>query len=719
MRSSRSTVFLLLCACTGTAEAPPAPVVDEARPDVVIVTIDTTRADRLGCYGDPLARTPNLDALALDAVLFREATTPVPLTLPAHTSLLSGWYPTRHGIRDNGGFRVGASVPLLSEILKAEGWHTGAFVGAYVLDGSWGLDRGFDRYFDDFHPQDVQRAERFGAVERPGREVVREALSWWEDPARGDAPRFMWVHLFDPHTPYEPPVDWKGDPYRGGVFEADRALRPLLNAVPDDAIVIVASDHGENLWDGQELEHGTVLSRSTVRVPLIIRPPGGVDGAEHPAPVTPPPRPASWVPVEGLSPDGLILDVVVDAPVAGRVVGVPVSLVDVAPTVLDLLGLPVGEVDGRSLVPALRGAEMPAIPVYSETVAPFTHFGWAPQHVARDATRLLRRDAGDQVFDPAADPWWQRPLAEPAPPSLTEAVTRLAVGWENPGGAVDPATAAALEAMGYRTTTVTPTGDDRPSARDRMGRMHRLALAQGRMKSEPEVAKAALVGLVAEDPDLVDAWFTLATMRWADRDADGAAAALREVVERAPDHPLAWNNLVVILRDSGKEDEALRTATQLASTHPRDPRWHRHRVDLFGRQERPAEVAAAAEQGIQATGGDPFLYYMLGLARIQLQDPSGAIEAFTAAKEARTEAKDVNLWLGIAHEKLGNVDEAVAAFTAQANATPGDVRPTVAAGMLLAEKQRCGDALPFLMTALQRGVREQRVRKAYEECGGF
>jgi arylsulfatase A-like enzyme/Flp pilus assembly protein TadD len=718
MRTRLSTLLVLLAACTGTPTVPAEPP-DVQGPDVVLITLDTTRADRLGCYGDPLARTPNLDALALDSVLFREATTPVPLTLPAHASLLSGWYPTRHGIRDNGGFRVGPTVPLLSEKLDAEGWHTGAFVASYVLDGSWGLDRGFDRYFDDFHPQDVQRAERFGAVERPAREVVREALAWFEAPEQAEGRRFLWVHLFDAHTPYEPPVDWKGDPYRGEIFEMDRALRPLLESLPDSTLIIVASDHGENLWDGEELEHGTVLSRSTTRIPLLIRPPGGVKGAEHPAPRTPPARPATWVPVEGLSPEGLVLDVVVDAPVAGRVVEVPVSLVDVMPTVLEVLGLPASDVDGRSLAPALRGEDLAVVPVYSESVAAHTHFGWAPQFVARDATRLLRRDAGDEVFDAVADPWWQVPLAEAAPAPLLAAIERLSPGWEHPGGAIDPATAAALEAMGYRTTQITPTEGERPSARTRMSHMHRLALAQGTMKSDPEAAVAGLEALVAEDPDLVDAWFSLATLRWGGRDADGAITALRQVVERAPDHPLAWNNLIVVLRDSGREDEALTTATQLASTHPRDTRWHRHRVDLYGRRERPAEVAAAAQQGIDATGGDPFLFYMLGLAQVQLDDPAAAIEAFTRAIDARTEANDVNLWLGIAHEKLGQIDEAVAAFSAQANATPGDVRPTVAAGMLLAENKRCADALPFLLTALQRGVREERVRKAYETCGGF
>ena len=231
-------ITLSLLSCSGETLSNTAEKARSQQPNVVIITLDTTRADRLGFYGDPLARTPNLDRFAEDAVVFREAFTPVPLTLPAHASLLSGWYPSRHGVRDNGGYRVAKDVPLIQEELKAAGYHTGAFVASYVLDGAWGLERGFDRYFDDFHPEDVRKADRFGAVERPAREVIREALAWWEAPERAGHPKMMWVHLFDAHTPYEPPADWKGDPYRGEIFGVDRALRPLLSSLTGDEMVI-------------------------------------------------------------------------------------------------------------------------------------------------------------------------------------------------------------------------------------------------------------------------------------------------------------------------------------------------------------------------------------------------------------------------------------------------------------------------------------------------
>lgn len=714
--------LVLAVACTGTpattasTDAPAEAASD--KPDVVVITLDTTRADRLGFYGDPLARTPNLDALAKDSVVFRDATTPVPLTLPAHTSLFSGAYPARHGLRDNGGFRVDKDVPLLAERLKAGGWQTGGFVAAYVLDGAWGLDRGFDTYFDDFHPEDVRRAERFGAVERPAREVLRNALAWWDDPERGEDPRFLWVHLFDAHTPYEAPADWTGDPYRGEVFEMDRALRPLLQSLDEDTLVVVASDHGENLWDAGELEHGIVLTRSTTRVPLLIRPPGGVEGEVTAEPRPVPPRPDDWTPIEGLTTEGLVLDAVPDAPVGGRIVETPVSLVDVTPTVLDLLDLPPLEAaDGRSLGPALAGEPLDVVPVYSETVAPYTHYGWAPQHVARDATRLLRDDAGQDVFDPVADPWWQSPLGTPAPDALASMIQVQSVGWEHPGGAVDPATAQALEMLGY--TQSRPENDPeaaRDSARDRIADMNTLLLAQGRMKSAPEEVARTLEALVDKDPALVDAWFTLGSLRWASRDVEGAQAALREVVARAPDHPLAWNNLIVILRESGNADEALATARRLAESHPDDSRWHRHTVDLLGRKEATLEVAAAAEKGIEAVGEDPYLLYMLGLARLQMKDTRGGLDALQRSREAGTEAPDIHLWIGNAHQRLDDVDGAVKAWKAQADLTPQDPRPVVAAALLLVENGRCPEAMPLLLTAQQRGIRDARLQAAREAC---
>jgi arylsulfatase A-like enzyme/Flp pilus assembly protein TadD len=688
-------------ACTGSQ-----PVVEPTPPprvDLVLITIDTARADRIGAYGDPLARTPNLDALASQSVLFREARTPVPLTLPAHASILSGRYPHEHGLRDNGGFRLDDDVPLIAEQLQAAGWHTGAFVGAYVLDGAWGLDRGFDVYGDDFHPEQVAQAAAFGAVERPGREVVQNALAWWD---ATDGPRFLWVHLFDAHRPYEPSADWKGDPYRGEMFEVDRALRPLLQTVGPDAVVVVAGDHGEGLWDHGELEHGLHLSRSVVRVPLLIRPPGGVNTSTPAVPRQLPNRPAQWAPVDGIGPEGLVLDVVPDAPVAAIVVDTPVSLVDIAPTLMALADVPF-EGSGRSLVATLRGESLSTVPVFTESLYPWLHYGWTAPFAVRTESLVLRTE-GDARFEPS-DPWQQSP--GPADGAALDALS--ADYTEVQAGALSTEEAEMIRALGYATST--PSGrEPRPV---RMDLLYDVARAQGKLGSDPRQAADELMAAVAEDGGLVDAWFSLGAARLALADGTGAKEAYERVIALDPGHVLALNNLVIIHRALGEHDAALAVVDRLMALNPTDARWHRHRVDLYGRKEDPARVRDAAAQGLELVPTDPYLHYMAGLAALQLGDAEAALVSLSRAREHGSIAPDLPMWEGKAHQELGHVDEAVEAY--RQVAAGGDIRPVVAAGMLLAENKRCNDALPFLLTALERGLSDPTVLQTYRDCGGI
>ncbi|MFT7520647.1 MAG: putative TPR repeat methyltransferase, partial [Kiritimatiellia bacterium] len=448
-------------------------------------------------------------------------------------------------------------------------------------------------------------------------------------------------------------------------------------------------------------------------------PPGGVTGSESPTPYTPPARPDSWKAPDGLHIPGLVLDAVPDAPTAARVVGTPVSLVDIAPTVLELTGNTCTHCDGRSLVPALRGEPFPDVAVYAETAAPYYHYGWAPQFVAIHGQKLLLRDLSDQTFDLQTDPWWQTPLQQPSDESLLKAVDTYSAGWTEPGGPVDATTAAALKALNYTTSRVTIDGAPTDSARAHIGLMHRMFLAQGRMASEPKRALSELEALVVQAPDLVDAWFTIGTMRWGNKDFEGAIAALDQVIERSPDHPLAHNNKLYILRETGQDDRALQYATELAHSNPQDGRWHRHRVDMLGRKEQPKLVQEACEQGLAMIPNDPFLEYMLGLARLQNDDPKGGLQALTASKKHGTRANDVDLWIGQANERLGDIDAAVAAYRDQANRTPADLRPAVAAAKLLAKHDRCIDALPYLLTAIQRGVKDPSIHELYKVCGGL
>ena len=336
---------------------------------VLLVTIDTLRADRVGAYGWAAARTPAMDALAARGVRFTRAFAPAPITLPSHASLLTGLYPPGHGSRHNG-MRMNGGPATLATALREKGWATGAFVGAFPFDRRFGLDRGFDRYGD--------RMPRGGdgrlLSERPGREVIDEALEW----ARGVGERRMllWVHLFEPHAPYE------ADPARGAggrglpasgryddeVARADHEIGRLMAGLAEraaSALVIVAGDHGEAFGEHGEITHSLFLYDTTLHVPLIMAGPG-----------------ISVLP-------------------AGQ--GADVSLADVFPTVLEVLGLPPQDVDGVSLLPFAGGESFAPRELYAETFAPLIDFGWSSLRSVRSGPWKYIAAPSPELYDVASD----------------------------------------------------------------------------------------------------------------------------------------------------------------------------------------------------------------------------------------------------------------------------------------------------------------------------
>ena len=331
---------------------------------VVLITLDTLRADVLGCYGGGVA-TPHIDRLAREGVLFEQATATVPLTLPSHSSILTGLLPVRHGVRDNGGFFLEASFTTLAERFQSAGYATGAFVGAWVLERRWGLAQGFDHYSDSFVEEEFQRR---------GDSVVADALAWL-----GQVPaerRFLaWIHLFDAHTPYDAPEPfgsrYASQPYYGEVAYVDALVGRLLEELDrrrrqENTIVVLMADHGEGLGEHGEPEHGLFVYDATMAVPLIIRTPWGPTGRSQ----------------------------------------TQVSSVDVFPTVLDLVGLPPEPgIDGASLLPALQDLkhEMGHV-AYVETYFPLYHFGWHPLRGLRDRRYKLIQASRAELYDLATDP---------------------------------------------------------------------------------------------------------------------------------------------------------------------------------------------------------------------------------------------------------------------------------------------------------------------------
>jgi choline-sulfatase len=379
---------------------------------IVIVTLDTTRADSLPAYGFRGLGTPAIDGLAREGTTFENAASVAPLTLPAHTSLFTGVYPPRHGVRDNLSPPVDTAHATIAESLRDKGFRTAAFVGSAVLRRDRGLARGFDVY-DDGTPAGGLTPRR-----RSAREVVAAANAWLH--SAGQDRIFLWVHLYDAHAPQTLPVEFRrdyGDQYEGAIAYMDSQIARLLDALQqtrrlETTAIVLAADHGESLGDHGEREHGIFVYESVLRVPLIVRAPG----------------------------------------VSPRRVADLASLVDVFPTVLDLIGhRDPAVIDGQSLLPAMRGQRLSERSVYAESMYP-ERFGWSPLRMVRDERFKFIEAPRPELYDLVADPFEQRNLAAQRAPvaaamrrKLEESDRRSA----GPSALAAPDVLRELAALGY------------------------------------------------------------------------------------------------------------------------------------------------------------------------------------------------------------------------------------------------------------------------------
>ncbi|MEQ8766599.1 MAG: sulfatase-like hydrolase/transferase [Planctomycetota bacterium] len=385
--SRRAIVLVALLSLTlGCSQEPD-------QPSVLLVTIDTLRADRLGCYGYEGADTPNLDALAERGVQFLSAMSQSQTTLPSHTTILTGALPPYHGVRANGLYVLEPDVETLAERFRAKGYRTGAIVASVVLDKSYGLDQGFESYDDAIvdPTRKHQPGERMESqFERRGDEITRLAKQWIDE--HDGEPWFLWVHYYDPHFPYAAPGElgeaFKSRPYDGEVAYADRQVGELIDHAGDEALVVVTSDHGEGLGDHEET-HRLFIYEPLIHVPLLIAGPG----------------------VEAV----------------GRTAGV-VSSIDIAPTLLDHCDVPPGGLvsQGRSLEPVLRGEDLPAgDPAYAENVHVFHTYGWSPLYGLRDVRYKFIEAPEPELYDLQQDPGESNNLAAAEPDRLSAYRERL------------------------------------------------------------------------------------------------------------------------------------------------------------------------------------------------------------------------------------------------------------------------------------------------------
>lgn len=498
---------------------------------MVLITIDTLRADALGAYGNALARTPWIDRLASKGVRFEQAHAHNVVTLPSHANILSGRYPFQHGVRDNAGFRFPADAPTLATRLRQRGYRTGAFVSAFPLDSRFGLDRGFDVYDDSF--ADGRAAVELLLPERPATATIAAAREWMGKGA-GRA-TFTWIHLYDPHAPYQPPQpfasEFPRDPYHGEVAATDAALGALLQPLLDAGrkgrtLVVLTSDHGESLGEHGEVTHGLFAYEATLRVPLVLYAP------------------------RLLSP---------------AVVAEPVRHVDIVPTVLDALALPVpDDLPGRSLLAAAAGEWVAPAPSYFEALSAMLGRGWAPLHgVVRGRDKLIDLPV-PEMYDLAKDPGERVSVIARSPArreDLTALLARLRREDEGPVRGDESAdTRQRLAALGYATAASAPlkkayTEQDDPKRLVGLDRLMQEVIARHRA-GDLTGALAVCEQVVASRPDMTAGLMQMALLHRKLGRIGPAIAALRRAFEVNPDDAGTVVLLASYLNEAGGAKEA-------------------------------------------------------------------------------------------------------------------------------------------------------------------
>ncbi len=530
-RPGTAVAASLLLLAVGPAAAQrgdlPAPAAAETRPpSVVLISIDTLRSDRLPSYGYDRVATPAIDALARDAILFEHAYSHTPLTLPSHVTVLTGLLPDAHGVRDNQGYPFAAGrFPNLARELRARGWATGGAVSAWVLHRQSGIAAGFDFWDDEI---ELRRDLALGGSARPGDETLAAVEPWLGRVAAGK-PFFLFFHLFEPHMPYAPPEPFASryrDPYDGEVAAADAVVGRLIArlrelGVYERAAVVLFSDHGEGLGDHGEEEHGIFLYREALQVPLLLKLPGNVRGGER--------------------------------------VSTPVGLVDVYPTLLDLLGLPRGvELPGRSLLepPAETPAEGRAI--YAETFYPRLHYGWSELVSVIDRRFHLIDGPGPELFDLGGDPGETRNLASREPRRVAELRRRLpAVGRPlEPPNPVAAETRARLAALGYLGGSATLAEGPLPDPKVQLPTLTPLRTAYAHIRRGDDAAAVPpLYRVLRDNPRMVDGWQALGdALRRLGRLGE-ARTALGRAFELSADRN-DGTRLALVLVELGELDEA-------------------------------------------------------------------------------------------------------------------------------------------------------------------
>jgi choline-sulfatase len=643
---------------------------------ILLISIDTLRADHLPAYGYAKVRTPNIDALAAGGVLFEQAWSHAPQTLPAHTSILTGQLPFEHGVRDNLGFTVKPDQWTIAKALAAAGWPTGGFVSAFVLRKATGVGQGFDTYDSDMPPSSGEVS--IGQVQRKGEDTLAAAEHWLDARDRAK-PFFLFFHIYEPHKPYAPPERFGGyAPYDGEIAYADEIVGRLFDRLRamdlyDRATIVLLADHGEGLGDHGEQEHGLFLYRETTRVPLIVKLPGRHDA---------------------------------------RRVAAPVQHIDLAPTILDLAGAPrEASLHGRSLRPLLEGTGPVAdAGIYAEAFYSRYHFGWSELYSLTDTRYRFIRAPRDELFDEQTDAAETTSVAAERPQvaqAMKSAIGRLianaSIAHPESVSDEDRQKLAALGYVGGGTEgSLSLPGDSLPDPKDKVH-----VLEQYRRASELagqrrfEEATTAYREVLADDPGMTDVWLQLAEVYVRQGMSEEAVKAYGEAIRRNPKDPGSLIGAAAQLLRLGRLDEARKHGELAVSLAPAGAHEILARIALARKDK-----DGALKEAQLAQQADPTLPMPLVIQGLLLYNQGQYAAALTPLLQARETLKgrtvqinDLNYYIGDSLARLERYQEAEPFLREEVRIFPHNTRAYAGLAMLYramgrnADSERAIDAL--------------------------
>ena len=631
----------------GAVNRPP----HKPQPNVILITIDTVRADRLGCYGAKNIQTTTLDALGRDGVVFERAISQVPLTWPSHAAILTGLYPFQNGVQDFTGQPLEARFRSVAQAFKQQGYATGAVVSAFVLDRSWGLARGFDFYDDAFSPEQFQHRD-LGLVDRRAGESVTRALAWLKKNPR--RPFFFWLHLYDPHSPYDPPEpfrsEYKTHLYDGEIAYADHELGRLIewlkqNQLYNQSLIVFLSDHGESLGEHGEHEHGFFVYNATVHIPLIVKPPAG----------------------SGIRPAR---------------VSRPVETVSLAPTMVDVAGIH-DPIEKQLPAHALFGAAADtADEAYSETFYPFSSFGWSPLH-ALETNRYHYIDAPEpELYDVMADPEEKNNLAPTETAVVAVFKDKLKTRLQNhpftptqaSSSELSPDALEKLRALGYVAyrSPVSPEAlaSGLPDPKSKLWEFNSILKAEDALQEgDVERAEDLLSPVQQRDSKMYVIPFLLGEAALRNQNWSLAAEQLQRCMNLNPNFDNAMTGLARALAKLGRVDEAKSWLKKATGSNPENYRaWYE--LGLLEAGNAPVAAQASYQKAIAIQPNFSLGQRELGMLLFNQKNYAAAVPRFERAIALGLEDAQLHNFLGICYSQTRQMQKSIRSHQAALKLDP-------------------------------------------------